>query len=170
MDSGPGRRDAGPPVRREFSEAARKRIAWLSTRYPSQEALLLPVLRIAEEEFGNIDAGAVECVARELNLAPGHVYGVLTFYTHFRREGDGKFVIQVCSTISCALRGCREIARHLEERLGIQPGGTTPDGRFTLKKVECLGGCDKAPVLQINDEYHENLTPERIDAILDALK
>jgi len=160
----------GSPTPREFSPAARKRIEWLATRYPLREAMLLPVLRIAEEEFRSIDAGAVECVAREVGVSPGHVYGVLTFYTHLRRPGDGKYVIQVCSTISCALRGARDVVQHLETRLGIRPGQTTPDGKFTLKKVECLGSCGTAPVVQINDHCHENLTTERLDAILDSLE
>ncbi|MBI4602892.1 MAG: NAD(P)H-dependent oxidoreductase subunit E [Planctomycetes bacterium] len=157
---------AGP---REFSEAAKRRIEWLYSRYPVREAALLPVLRLAEEEFGAIDGPAIECVAREMGISPGHVYGVFTFYTHYRREGDGKYVLQVCSTLPCALRGCRDVVHHLEERLGIGPGETTPDGRFTLKKVECLGSCDTAPVVQVNEDYHENLTLEKLDAILDAL-
>ena len=155
---------------REFSGRAKERIAWLATRYPVRQAILLPVLRIAEEEFGCIDDAAVDLVAREVGVSPGHVFGVLTFYTHYRRSGDGKYVVQVCSTISCALRGAREVVEHLEERLGIRPGQTTQDGKFTLKKVECLGSCGTAPVVQINDDYHENLTVEKLDAILDSLE
>jgi NADH-quinone oxidoreductase subunit E len=135
-----------------------------------KEAALLPALRLAEEEFGTIDNGAVMCVAKAVGVSPGHVHGVLTFYTHFRRAGTGRHLVQVCATLPCALRGCRDIVHHLEERLGIPCGGTTPDGKFTLKKVECLGSCDTAPVVQINDDYHENLTREKLDAVLDALK
>jgi NADH-quinone oxidoreductase subunit E len=109
-------------------------------------------------------------VAAELELSPAHVFGVLTFYTHYRRPGDGKYLLQVCSTISCALRGSRDIAAYLEKRLGIEPGQTTPDGKFTLKKVECLGSCGTAPVVQINETYHENMTPEKLDRILDSLE
>jgi NADH-quinone oxidoreductase subunit E len=155
---------------REFSAAARERIAWLYTRYPVREAALLPVLRVAEEEFGVIDGPAIECVSREMGISAGTIWGVVTFYTHYRREGDGKYVIQVCSTLPCALRGCRDVVQHLEQRLGIQPGETTKDGKLTLKKVECLGSCDTAPVVQINDDYHENLTLEKLDAIVDGLK
>jgi NADH-quinone oxidoreductase subunit E len=155
---------------REFSPEAKKRIRSLYARYPVKEAALLPVLRVAEEEFGVIDNPAILCVAREMGISPGYVYGVFTFYTHYRREGDGKYVLQVCSTLPCALRGCRELVSHLEKRLGIEPGGTTADGKFTLKKVECLASCDTAPVVQINDDYHENLTLEKIDRILDSLK
>jgi NADH-quinone oxidoreductase subunit E len=158
------------PKTREFSPEAQKRIEWLFTRYSEKEAALLPVLRLAEEEFGVIDNAAVACVAQVIGLSPSNVYGVLTFYTHYRREGDGKYVVQVCSTLPCALRGCRDIVHHLEQRLGLKPGETTPDGKFTLKKVECLASCDTAPVVQINADYHESLTTEQLDAILDGLQ
>lgn len=158
------------PKTREFSPESKKRIEWLFTRYAVKGAALLPVLRLAEEEFGVIDNAAVACVAKVMGLSPSNVYGVLTFYTHYRREGDGKYVVQVCSTLCCALRGCRDIVHHLEERLGLKPGETTPDGKFTLKKVECLASCDTAPVVQINADYHESLTTEKLDAILDGLQ
>jgi len=154
---------------REFSDAGKKHVAWLLTRYPDPQAALLPVLRLAEEEFTNIDSPAVLLVARTLDLSPGYVWGVLTFYTHYRREGDGKYLLQVCSTLSCALRGCRDISHHLEKKLGIEVGETTSDGRFTLKKVECLGSCGTAPVVQVNDEYHENLSIEKLDRLLASL-
>ena len=153
----------------EFSSAAKEKIAQIYTRYPVREAALLPVLRVAEEEFGGIGLAAIECVAREVGLSPAYVFGVFTFYTHFRREGEGKYLLQVCSTLPCALRGCREVVRHLEEKLGIRPGETTSDGRFTLKKVECLGSCDTAPVVQVNDDYHEKLSLADLDRILDGL-
>jgi NADH-quinone oxidoreductase subunit E len=153
----------------EFSPAAKERIARLYTRYPNRQAALLPVLRVAEEEFGGIGAAAIDCVAREVGLSAAYVFGVFTFYTHFRRESDGKYVLQVCATLPCALRGCRDIVHHLEEKLGIRPGETTPDGRFTLKKVECLASCDTAPVLQVNDDYHEDLTVEKVDRLLASL-
>lgn len=158
-----------PPATREFSPEARRRIEWLYTRYPEREAALLPLLRLAEQEFGNIDGPAVACVAREIGLSASYVYGVLTFYTHYRREGDGKYLLQVCSTLPCALRGCRDVVHHLEKKLGIAPGETTADGRFTLKKVECLGSCDTAPVVQINEDYHESLSLEALDRIIESL-
>ena len=153
----------------EFSPEAKKEIEWLYSRYPERQAALLPVLRVAEREFGGIGPDAIRCVAKEMGLSPGFIYGVFTFYTHFRREGEGKYIVQVCSTLPCALRGCRDVVRHLSERFGVRPGETTEDGRFTLKKVECLASCDTAPVVQINDDYHENLTLERLDEILDGL-
>lgn len=162
-------RSPATPAAREFSPASKERIEWLYTRYPVREAALLPVLRVAEEEFGVIDDPAIDCVARTLGISPGYILGVLTFYTHYRREGDGKYVIQLCSTLPCALRGCREVGAHLEKRFGLSFGQTTPNGRFTLKKVECLGSCDTAPVVQINDDYHEKLTLEALDRLLDNL-
>jgi len=159
-----------PQVKKEFSKKGLEFIDWLLGRYPDKQAALLPVLRLAEEEFGNIDDDSVMLVAETLDLSPGYVWGVLTFYTHYRREGDGKYLLQVCSTLSCALRGCRDIQHRLEENLGIEAGETTDDGLFTLKKVECLGSCDTAPVVQVNEKYHENLDVEKLDKLLETLR
>ena len=159
-----------PIVKKEFSKKACEFIEWLLGRYPDKQAALLPVLRLAEEEFGNIDDASVMLAAETLELSPGYVWGVLTFYTHYRREGDGKYLLQVCSTLPCALRGCREVQHGLEEKLGIKAGETTEDGLFTLKKVECLGSCDTAPVVQVNEKYHENLDPEDLDKLLETLR
>ena len=159
-----------PIEKKVFSQKAGEFIEWLLGRYPDKQAALLPVLRLAEEEFGNIDDASVMLVAKTLELSPGYVWGVLTFYTHYRREGDGKYLLQVCSTLPCALRGCREIQRRLEDKLGIEAGETTEDGLFTLKKVECLGSCDTAPVVQVNEKYHENLDSEALDKLLENLR
>ena len=119
--------EATAPAEREFSEAGKKHVEWLITRYPNKQEALLPVLRLAEEEFENIDGPAVRLVAKSLDLSPGYVWGVLTFYTHYRREGDGTYCLQVCSTLSCALRGVRDIQHHLEDKLGIKtPIGWLP--------------------------------------------
>ncbi len=154
----------------EFSAEAKKKIEWIYTRYPNREAALLPVLRVAEKEFDGIGAAAIDCIAREMGLSPGYIYGVFTFYTHYKRAGEGKYVLQVCATLPCALRGCRDVVHHLEDKLGIKPGETTEDGKFTLKKVECLASCDTAPVVQINDDYHENLTLEDLDKLLESFE
>tara|TARA_Y100000758_G_scaffold274214_1_gene217975 strand:- start:42 stop:536 length:495 start_codon:yes stop_codon:yes gene_type:complete len=159
-----------PIEKKVFSQKAGEFIEWLLGRYPDKQAALLPVLRLAEEEFGNIDDASVMLVAETLELSPGYVWGVLTFYTHYRREGDGKYLLQVCSTLPCALRGCREIQHRLEDKLGIEAGETTEDGLFTLKKVECLGSCDTAPVVQVNEKYHENLDSEALDKLLENLR
>ncbi len=159
-----------PIEKKVFSQKASEFIEGLLGRYPDKQAALLPVLRLAEEEFGNIDDASVMLVAETLDLSPGYVWGVLTFYTHYRREGDGKYLLQVCSTLPCALRGCSDIQHHLEEKLGIEAGETTEDGLFTLKKVECLGSCDTAPVVQVNEKYHENLDAEELDKLLETLR
>ena len=152
---------------REFGEKARAEFEALLERYPEKKAALLPTLRLAEREFGSIDLEAVRTVAELLDLSPAHVYGVLTFYTHFRREGGGVHRVMVCSTLSCALRGSEGIFDHLCQRLRVKRGETPEDGRFTLEKVECLGSCDTAPVIQCNDDYREGVTIEEIEARLD---
>ena len=153
-----------------FSQEASDHYKWLLTRYPHKEAALLPTIRLAEEEFGNLGPPELKYVADLLGIPPARVYGVFTFYTHYRRQGTGKYHLQVCSTLSCALRGSQEVVRRITERLGIQVGETTEDGLFTLSKVECLASCDTAPMLQMNEDYQENLTLEGLDALIDGLR
>ena len=153
-----------------FSAEAMKEYEWLLTRYPTKEAALLPTLRIAEQEFGNLDPAAMKYVADLMGFSPAKVLGVVTFYTHYRREGTGTYHLQICSTLSCALRGSRDICSHIGERLGIDVGETTEDGLFTLSKVECLASCDTAPMLQCNDDYHEGLTTDDVDHLIDRLR
>jgi len=152
-----------------FSEDARAEIDRLMTRYPTREAVTLPVLRVAEREFGAIDEDVMVLVGDTLDLSPAKVRGVVSFYTHFRRPEWGKYLLQVCATLSCALRGCESLADHLEKRLGVRPGETTPDKKFTLLKVECLARCGEAPVLQVNDDMYLDVTPEKADRILESL-
>lgn len=154
----------------QFSDKGLKKFEWLLTRYPTRQAALLPTLRIAEEEFGGIGVEEMKYVAGLIGVPAAHVMGVVTFYTHYRRKTDGKYVVQICGTLPCALRGCEKITDHVQKKLGIKVGETTKDRRFTLKKVECLGACDRAPMMQVNDEDHYDLTPEKVDRILDALK
>jgi NADH-quinone oxidoreductase subunit E len=138
-------------------------------RYPQPRAALLPLLHLCQEREGHISLKAQEWIASRLGLTPAYVHGVLTFYTMFRTEPAGKHVIWVCTTLSCMLRGSDAVVRHLKQRLGVEVGGTTEDGLFTLLNAECLGSCDTAPMMQIDDEYYEDLTIQRVDAILDAL-
>ncbi|MFN0057345.1 MAG: NADH-quinone oxidoreductase subunit NuoE [Planctomycetota bacterium] len=154
----------------KFSTSGMKQYEWLLTRYPTKEAALLPTLRIAETEFGNLGPDQLRYVAELMGIPPARVYGVFTFYTHFRRQGTGKYHVQICATLSCALRGEKQIREHLQQQLGIQVGETTDDGLFSLSKVECLGSCDTAPMLQCNDDYHENLTCAAVDALLARLR
>ncbi len=153
-----------------FSETAREEIELLFTRYPDKQAATLPVLRVAEREFNGIDEEVMVLVAKTMDMSPARIRGIFTFYTHFRRREWGKYLIQVCATLSCALRGCETLADYLEKKLGIEVGGTTPDGKFTLVKVECLARCGESPVMQVNDDTYPDLTPEKVDEILESLK
>ncbi|MFQ5877340.1 MAG: NADH-quinone oxidoreductase subunit NuoE [Acidobacteriota bacterium] len=154
------------PVREETD----RRIDALLTRFPHRGSALLPALYLIQGEHGYVPPASMEYVANKIGVSPAFVAGVVSFYTLFHREPVGRHHIQVCRTLSCALRGCREVLRHLRDRLGIREGETTPDGRFSLEAVECLGACDIAPMLQINGEEHGRLDPKKVDAILDRLK
>jgi len=131
---------------------------------------MLPVLYLAQREFGHLGPEAIEYVAKLMDQAPARVQGVVSFYTMYNMKPIGRHHIQVCRTLSCALRGAEEVTEYLRKKLGIDCGQTTPDGRFTLSEVECLASCGTAPMMQVNDDYYENLTEEKINQILDAMK
>ncbi len=147
-----------------------KRVDEIVLRYPEKRAALLPVLHLIQRESGYISADAEKWAAEVLGIEPLRVREVLTFYTLFRRAPAGKYVIQVCRNLSCALGGSDDLLARLEARLGVPPGETTPDGKYTLLAAECLGHCDHAPCLMINDDDHGPVTPERLDAILKGLE
>ncbi len=153
-----------------FDEATEGRIAEVLRRYPTRRAALLPVLWICQERYGWISRGVIAAVAERLGESPAFVEGVVSFYTMYYTAPPARFVLQVCTTLSCAVCGGRELVGHLKERLGISFGEKTPDGTFQLVGVQCLGACGSAPVVQINDDYYENLTPEKLDAVLDELQ
>ncbi len=153
-----------------LSDAAKTRILALFPRYPDKRSVTLAALRIAQEEKGYITDEAMSDIAVLLELTLVQVYETATFYTMFTLQPVGKYLIQVCRTLSCALVGAGTLIRHLERTLGIRTGETTPDGLFTLKTVECLAGCGAGPMMQINDDYYEYLTPDTINRILDDLK
>lgn len=138
-------------------------------RYPEPRAALLPVLWAVQRRDGWVSLEAEAWVAKRLGVSPAHVHGAVTFYTMFKQKPSGKYHVQVCTTLSCMLRGSDELLGHIEKSLGIKPGETTPDGRFSLVRVECLGSCGTAPMLQLNDDYHENLTPDSVDRLLGSL-
>ena len=152
-----------------FSDSARREFDRLLTRYPDREAVILPALYLAQGEFGYVSNEAIEYIAGLLEVSPARIEGVATFYTMFNRKPVGKYHVQICRNISCSLLGAEHLIEHVSKKLGVRPGETTPDGKFTLTKAECLGSCGTAPVMQVNDDYHENLTEESIDAILDRL-
>lgn len=154
----------------EFSPQALKKFAETVARYPQKEAAMLPVLYLAQREFGHLGPEAIEYVAGLMGQAPARVHGVVSFYTMYNMKPVGRHHIQVCRTLPCALRGAESVTSFLKKKLGIECGHTTADGRFTLAEVECLASCGSAPMMQINDDYYENLSEEKINAILDGLK
>jgi NADH-quinone oxidoreductase subunit E len=143
----------------QFSEEAEGRFQEILAKYPEthRRAALLPTLYLAQGEFGYVSVEAMEYVARRLELPAAKVLQVATFYTMYNKTPVGQHHIQVCKSISCALMGGFSLIEYLEEKLEIPVGATTSDGKFTLWEVECLAGCGYAPMLQCNDEYHENL-------------
>ncbi len=153
-----------------LSEKHLQRIEELKKRYPTTQSLLLHVLWMWQDEHGWISEDGMKYVADLLGLPYHHVYGVVTFYTMYNRQPVGKHKLEVCTNVSCMLRKSERILKHLELKLGIKPGETTPDNRFTLVEVECLGSCGTAPVMQVGDKYYENLDDTKIDAILAELK
>jgi NADH-quinone oxidoreductase E subunit len=151
------------------SAEAKERMRAVAAQYPTLRSAVLPALYIAQDEEGYITQAALEAVAEVLKLNVDEVKSVATFYTMFHKEQPGKRVIKVCTSITCYLRGCDQLVEHLEGRLGIKRGETTPDGRFTLQTAECLASCGTAPVLQVNNEFVEQVTPESADALLEAI-
>ncbi|MER3428264.1 MAG: NADH-quinone oxidoreductase subunit NuoE [Pyrinomonas sp.] len=139
-------------------------------KYPVKRSAILPIMFIVQRERGYLDAAGIAYIARRLDLTITDVWEVATFYTMINLKPVGKYHIQVCRTLSCQLLGADKIVERISKKLGIEPGETTPDGRFTLSWVECLGSCGTAPAMQIGFDYYENLTPERVDEILDSLK
>jgi NADH-quinone oxidoreductase E subunit len=154
----------------EFSVQSKQRVERLLSRYPTKQAALLPVLHVAQEEFGHLPDDVIELVSRTLELAPAHVYGVVTFYTMFHREKKGRHELMVCTNISCMLKGGYGILKHIEGRLGIKAGETTPDGAFSIVEEECLAACANAPMMICGDNYFVDLTPEKVDVVLDELR
>ncbi len=153
-----------------LSENTRQNIKALIERYPQRRSALIPSLQLAQEEVGYLSSDVIREVAKVFELTPNEVYEVASFYTMLYKRPVGRYVIQVCTNISCLLCGSEGIMSHLEKKLGIKPGETTPDNKFTLTEVECLASCGTAPVVQINEDYHEDLTLEKLDQILDSLK
>jgi NADH-quinone oxidoreductase E subunit len=146
-----------------------KDIDELIGRYPVAEAALIPALHKVQDDLGWMPVEAMDWVADKLGLPRVRVYGVTSYYTMFRRERPGRHRLEICTNLSCSLMGAEHLRDHLCKKLGIRPGETTGDGRITLDEVECLGSCGTAPVMMVDDEYHENLTPEKVDTILSDL-
>jgi NADH-quinone oxidoreductase E subunit len=154
----------------KLAEKYKDEIADIVGRYPVRRSALIPLLYLAQRETGYITEAAMIEIAGILKLTPPQVYETVTFYTMLNLKQVGKFHIQVCKSLMCALVGSDTLIGWIKTRLGIGPGETTPDGAFTLSTVECLAACGTGPMMQINDDYYERLTEEKLDRILADLK
>jgi NADH-quinone oxidoreductase subunit E len=152
-----------------FAPEQLREVRRLQGLYPDPRGALLPVLHMAQDTFGYISLEVEAYVASLFALSPAHVHEVVTFYTLYFQQPKGRHVVAVCHNLSCHLAGAPLILAHMKERLGIDIGETTDDGRITLQAVECLCACEAAPMMQVDDRYEMNLTPERVDRILEAL-
>lgn len=154
----------------KFSDSTMREYQEMLTHYPTRRAALLPALWMAQREFGWVGEDIQRYVAELMELPLSHVKAVVTFYPMFHQERVGKFLIDVCTNLSCRLRGADRIVDCIRARLGIEVDQTTPDGKFTLGTAECLASCATAPMLQLNqDQYYENLTEESMLKLLDEL-
>lgn len=159
-----------PNKRIEFPEEVKKRFDQVLTRYPNKEAALLPTLHLVQETWGWISPEAVHYVGNLLDLSPATVFGVVSFYDMYNQKPVGKYQLRVCTNLSCMVSNAYDIFEGLCEKLNVQPHETTKDGLYTVVEVECLGSCGTAPVVQVNNDYHENMSVERMDALLEKLK
>ena len=141
-------------------------------RYPPdrRKSAILFALYLVQEQQGYVSREAMRHVARQIGCTPAEVEDVVSYYTMFYTKPVGKYVLNVCRTLSCALRGAERVTEELRATLGIQPGQTDPTGTFTLMEVECLGACDRAPVVMVNDDWHERLAPEQVGRFVDDIK
>jgi NADH-quinone oxidoreductase subunit E len=155
-----------------LTEQLRQQIQAFLPRYPHKQAVTLPALHMVQDELRCVPLEAVREIAALLDLSPAEVHDTMTFYGFFRTERDplGRTRLWVCRSLACMLRGGEELLQRLSERLGIRPGETTADGKITLEFAECLGGCEGAPCVLINDEHRMNITPEKADALVEELQ
>ena len=162
--------DSGEPF--AYTPERLARFEAIVKRYPAdrRRSAVLPALYLAQEQQGYITGHAMRYVAGLLGITPADVEDVVSYYTMFYSKPVGKFVLNVCRTLSCALLGAERVTEELSAKLGIKPGETDPSGTFTLMEVECLGACDRAPVVMVNDDWHEGLTPEQCSRFIDDIR
>lgn len=137
------------------------------TKYQGKEGALIPVLQEAQNAYGYLAKEVIECIADKLNIPVSQIYGVVTFYSQFHLNPRGRNIIRVCQGTACHVRGGKAVLKAIQDKLNIDPGQTTPDLKFTLETVACIGACGLAPVMMINDDTHGRLTPESVVKILD---
>lgn len=162
--------EEGPPF--AYTPERRAKLEEICRRYPPErrQSAVLPALYLAQEQQGYITANVARHVAEAIGITPAQVEDVVTYYTMFFTRPVGKYVLQVCRTLSCALRGAERVTEELATKLGIRPGGTDAGGEFTLLEVECLGACDRAPVVMVNTDWHEGLQPGDAARLVDELR
>lgn len=153
-----------------FSEKAMAEFKSILSRYDSKRSALLPVLHLAQDEFGWLSPDVVDYVARLMELSPPEVLEVISFYTMFHKKPVGKHHLVFCATLSCWMSGSHQLMKSACSRLGIREGETTPDGQFTVSRMECLGSCGSAPVVMVNETYYENMTPEKLNRLMTSCK
>ena len=154
----------------KFSDEFETRFSEMVGHYPTKRSVLVPTLLYAQDEVGFLSDEVIQEIAGRLELTVLDVRNVISYYSLLTTKPRGKYNVQVCTNIVCMLRGGEELFTHCKKRLGIGHKGTTPDGMFTLEEVECIGACSWAPAVQVNYDFHENLTPEKMDKVLDDYK
>ncbi len=153
-----------------FSDEFEARFSEMLTHYPIKRSVLVPTLLYMQDELGYLTEEAIEEIAHRLDLPVLEIRNVISYYSMLTTKPRGKYNVQVCTNVSCMARGAEKVLDHCKEKLGIGHKGTTPDGMFSLEEVECIGACSWAPAAQVNYDFHENLTPEKIDDVIDQYK
>ena len=154
----------------KFSDEFENRFSEMVGHYPTKRSVLVPTLLYAQDEIGFLSEDVIREIAARLELTELDVRNVISYYSLLVTKPRGKYTVQVCTNIACMLRGGEELLTHCKKKLGIGHKGTTPDGIFSLEEVECIGACSWAPAVQVNYDFHENLTPEKMDKVLDEYK
>ena len=154
----------------KFSDEFEQRFAVMLTHYPTKRSVLVPTLLYAQDETGFLSDEVIQEIASRLELTELDVRNVISYYSMLTTKPRGKYNVQVCTNIACMLRGGEELFAHCRKNLGIGHKQTTEDGRFTLEEVECIGACSWAPAIQVNYDFHENLTVEKLDKVLEGYK
>jgi NADH-quinone oxidoreductase E subunit len=154
----------------EFTKKAVEEFENIAFHYPVRRAALLPGLWLAQREFGWLSPEVLEATAKLVGVSPAQILEVAEFYTMYFKKKPGKFHLQVCRTFVCMMNGSEEISKVIEQKLNLKPGETTPDGQFSYQPVECLASCHTGPCMRVNDEYHENLTPEGVGKLIEELR
>jgi len=153
-----------------FSDQFETRFAQMLTHYPTKRSVLVPTLLYAQDETGYLSPKVIHEIAERLELTDLEVENVISYYSLLTTKPRGKYNVQVCTNIACLVRGGEELLDHCKHKLGIGHKGTTPDGMFSLEEVECIGACSWAPAIQVNYDFHENLTPEKVDEVIEQYR